>query len=164
MKPSVLPEVWLLCFCMARMKTTFEGEVTCLSVSSYVAFILESISAKFGTVFGRHKPYTSVRNELQILCTFLVIRYIMFIMNVLGGGFTKQKSVQYINTHVVRYVFLIEVFFKVILRPTVSRPVRLGVRSPSGTSDQFFFLLEIFFRQLRVCYFCSALSDERTGL
>jgi hypothetical protein len=24
---------------------------------------------------------------------------------------------------------------------------------PSGTSDQFFFLLEIFFRQLRVCYF-----------
>jgi hypothetical protein len=39
------------------------------------------------------------------------------------------------------------------LRPTVSRPVRLGVRHPSGTHDQFFFLLEIFFRQLRVCYF-----------
>jgi hypothetical protein len=33
------------------------------------------------------------------------------------------------------------------------RPVRLGVRHPSGTRDQFFFLLEIFFRQLRVCYF-----------
>jgi hypothetical protein len=28
-----------------------------------------------------------------------------------------------------------------------------GVRRPSGTRDQFFFLLEIFFRQLRVCYF-----------
>jgi hypothetical protein len=42
---------------------------------------------------------------------------------------------------------------EVILRPTVSRPVRLGVRHPSGTSDQFFFLLQIFFRQLRVCYF-----------
>jgi hypothetical protein len=42
---------------------------------------------------------------------------------------------------------------EVNLRPTVSRPVCLGVRHPSGTSDQFFFLLEIFFRQLRVCYF-----------
>jgi hypothetical protein len=49
----------------------------------------------------------------------------------------------------VRY----EVEFEVNLRPTVSRPVCLGVRHPSGTSDQFFFLLEIFFRQLRVCYF-----------
>jgi hypothetical protein len=42
---------------------------------------------------------------------------------------------------------------KVTLRPTVSRPVRLGVRRPFGTRDQFFFLLEIVFRQLRVCYF-----------
>jgi hypothetical protein len=31
--------------------------------------------------------------------------------------------------------------------------VRLGVKRPSGTRDQFFFLLEILFRQLRVCYF-----------
>jgi hypothetical protein len=42
---------------------------------------------------------------------------------------------------------------EVTLRPPVSRPVRPGVRRPSGTRDQFFFLLEIFFRQLRVCYF-----------
>jgi hypothetical protein len=42
---------------------------------------------------------------------------------------------------------------KVTLRLTVSRPVRLDVRRPSGTSDQFFFLLEILFRQLWVCYF-----------
>jgi hypothetical protein len=42
---------------------------------------------------------------------------------------------------------------EVKLRPTVSRPVRLDVRHPSGTREQFFFLLEIFFRQLRVCYF-----------
>jgi hypothetical protein len=42
---------------------------------------------------------------------------------------------------------------KVTLRLTVSRPVRLGVRRPSGTHDQFFFLLEIFFRHLWVCYF-----------
>jgi hypothetical protein len=43
---------------------------------------------------------------------------------------------------------------EVILRPTVSRPVCLGVRHPR-TRDQFFFLLEIFFRQLRVCYFAA---------
>jgi hypothetical protein len=45
---------------------------------------------------------------------------------------------------------------KVTLRPTVSRPVCLDVRRPSGTRDQFFFLLEIFFRQLGVCYFVAS--------
>jgi hypothetical protein len=51
------------------------------------------------------------------------------------------------------------VFFYVIsiikdnLRPTVSWRVCLGVRRPSETRDQFFFRLEISFRQLRVCYF-----------
>jgi hypothetical protein len=39
------------------------------------------------------------------------------------------------------------------LRPTVSRPVCPGVRRPSGTCDQFFFLLGIYFRQLPVCNF-----------
>jgi hypothetical protein len=42
---------------------------------------------------------------------------------------------------------------KVTLRPPASRPVSLGVRRPSVTLDQFLFLLEIVFRQLRVCYF-----------
>jgi hypothetical protein len=42
---------------------------------------------------------------------------------------------------------------EVNLRPTVSRPVCLVVRHPSGTRDKFFFLLEISFRQLSVCYF-----------
>jgi hypothetical protein len=32
------------------------------------------------------------------------------------------------------------------LRPTVSRPVCPGVRGPSGTRDQFIFLLGISFR------------------
>jgi hypothetical protein len=50
-------------------------------------------------------------------------------------------------------IFYCLYFFKVILRLTVSRPVRLGVRHPSGTRDQLFFLLEIFFKQLWVCYF-----------
>jgi hypothetical protein len=39
----------------------------------------------------------------------------------------------------------LEVKVEVNLRPTVSRPVCLGVRRPSGTRDQFFFLLEISF-------------------
>jgi hypothetical protein len=52
------------------------------------------------------------------------------------------------------YVLIeVEVEVEVNLLPTVSRPAFLGVRLPSGTRDQFFFLLEIFFRQLRVCYF-----------
>jgi hypothetical protein len=38
-------------------------------------------------------------------------------------------------------------------RPTVSPPVCFGVSHPSGTRDQLFFLLEISFRELRVCYF-----------
>jgi hypothetical protein len=47
----------------------------------------------------------------------------------------------------------VQVQVQVNLRPTFSRPVRLGAGNPSGTRDQFFSLLEIFFRQLRVCYF-----------
>jgi hypothetical protein len=49
-----------------------------------------------------------------------------------------------------------QVKVKVTLRPTVSRPVCPGVRRPSGTCDQFFFLLEISFRQLRVCNFVAS--------
>jgi hypothetical protein len=78
---------------------------------------------------------------------------------------------------------------KVTLRPTISQPVHLGVRRPSGTRDQFFFLLEFFFQTVAVRYrvssslmrgrvcnlllllvptiavsLLSALSDERSGL
>jgi hypothetical protein len=45
---------------------------------------------------------------------------------------------------------------EVNLRPTVSRPVCLGVRRPSRTFDRFFFLLEISFTHLRVCYFVAS--------
>jgi hypothetical protein len=52
---------------------------------------------------------------------------------------------------------------KVALRPTVSRPVRLGVRRPSGTRDQFFVLLQFFLLDSCGLVFCSVLSDERSG-
>jgi hypothetical protein len=55
-----------------------------------------------------------------------------------------------------------EVEVEVILRPTVSRPVCLGVRLPSGTCDKFFFLLEISFRQLRVCFWPLPEQSRRT--
>jgi hypothetical protein len=47
---------------------------------------------------------------------------------------------------------LYEVELEVNLRPTVSRPVCLGVRHPSETRDLLFFL-EISFTRLRVYYF-----------
>jgi hypothetical protein len=43
-----------------------------------------------------------------------------------------------------------------MLRPTVSRPVSLGLKHPSGTYDQIFIIV----RQLRVCW-CGALSLMR---
>jgi hypothetical protein len=56
-------------------------------------------------------------------------------------------------TRIVSTVRLGEVEVEVNLRPTACRPVGLGVRCPSGTCDQFFFRLAIFFGELRVCYF-----------
>jgi hypothetical protein len=41
---------------------------------------------------------------------------------------------------------------KVTLRPTISLPVRLGVRRPFGTRDQFFYFLEIFLKIVTVRY------------
>jgi hypothetical protein len=53
-----------------------------------------------------------------------------------------------------------EIEVEVNLLSTVSRPFCLRVRRPSGTRDQFFFLLEISFGQLRVYYFVAPLWRE----
>jgi hypothetical protein len=67
--------------------------------------------------------------------------------------FSRPPSSLYFTECSVTTLSLAKVKVKVILRPTVSRPVCLGVKHPSGTRDQFFFLLEILFRQLQVRYF-----------
>jgi hypothetical protein len=54
---------------------------------------------------------------------------------------------------------LIEV--EVTWRSTISRPVSLGARRPSGTRNQFYFLLEIFFRQLRFWKFVAPSLTRR---
>jgi hypothetical protein len=60
-----------------------------------------------------------------------------------------------LNRSLLNREYILMTFFEVevTLRPTVSQPVSLGVRRPSGTRDQFYYLLEIFFRQLRFCNF-----------
>jgi hypothetical protein len=60
---------------------------------------------------------------------------------------------QYIRLPPPRVPWYCKSKVKVTLGPTLSWPVCLGARRPSGTRDQFFYLLEISFRQLRVCYF-----------
>jgi hypothetical protein len=70
--------------------------------------------------------------------------------------YTKPLSahVQYSRScQTLCYNSSLEVEVEVNLRPTVSRPVCLGFRRLSGTRNQFFFLLEISFRQLQLCYF-----------
>jgi hypothetical protein len=47
---------------------------------------------------------------------------------------------------------------KVTLRMTISRPVSLGVRRPSGTRDQFFFFLRFSFRQCSLLFLVPSLT------
>jgi hypothetical protein len=72
---------------------------------------------------------------------------------VLVSNFRIPRCWPVLCSALLEYMCVFEVEVEVNLRPTVSRPVYLGVRRPSVTCDQFFFLLEISFRQLRVCCF-----------
>jgi hypothetical protein len=54
----------------------------------------------------------------------------------------------------------VEVEVEVNLRPTVSRPIYLGVGLPSGAHDQIF----VFCLTIAGFLMCGTLSDERMGL
>jgi hypothetical protein len=58
----------------------------------------------------------------------------------------------------------IQMIIEVCLLKLIYDRQSVGQSVLSRTRDQFYFLLEISFRQLRILLFCSGLSDERTGL
>jgi hypothetical protein len=69
-----------------------------------------------------------------------------------GDGFDQSQTSSKVKLKV-----------KVILRPTVSRPVCPGVRPPSGPMTNFSFSLKFSLDSFGFIIF-GALSDERTGL
>jgi hypothetical protein len=76
----------------------------------------------------------------------------LFLLKIsLLGGRSKISGMS-VRFALILWISQVKVKVKVTLRPTVSRPVRLGVRRPSGTRDQFCYLLEIFFETVAVCY------------
>jgi hypothetical protein len=98
-------------------------------IGSWAGSIIQYSQTLENTTFQKLDLFpSSVVGERQLLCRTL-----------------RKCYPQSMNSH--------EVEVAVNLWPTVSRPVCLGVRRPSGTFHQFSFLLEISFRHLRVCYF-----------
>jgi hypothetical protein len=92
-------------------------------------------------------PY---QRALSILLPSTCLR---ILLSMLGNTSAKKKKKNFNMATNVWDEITKEVKFQSMLRPTVSRPVCLGVRRQSETREQFFCLLEISFRQSRVCYF-----------
>jgi hypothetical protein len=93
-------------------------------------------------------------SALSVARLLLVFHFQPLLSSLAGEGLAPKPLLQ-LTTSEARLVE-IDVEVEVNLRQTVSRPVCLGVRFPSGIRDQFFFHLEISFRQLWVCYFVAS--------
>jgi hypothetical protein len=93
--------------------------------------------------------------QLLCFCTLLVIA-IINLNNFSDTGFCLSSVWPNRYSYSLSLDTSTKVKVKVILWLTVSWPVRLGVRHPSRTHNQFFLLLEMFFRQLQVCYFVAS--------
>jgi hypothetical protein len=86
----------------------------------------------------------------RICITFRILLYMVTVLCI--GVFLEW------STDTIR---LVEVEAEVNLRPTVSRPVSLGVRRPSGTRDQFYFRVENFFKELRfIILYCPLWRED----
>jgi hypothetical protein len=78
-----------------------------------------------------------------------------FAVRMESPGPNSQLNSQ-LRSNSLSYDLILKVKVKVMLRPTISRPVYLGIKYPSGAYDQIFITV----RQLQDCW-CEALSLTR---
>jgi hypothetical protein len=98
-------------------------------------------------IFGKCSVITTTCSLFSACtCSYVTAEYADIQADTHKSLHFRCKRIHLINLHQTLEV-------EVNLRPTVSRPVCLGVRRSSGTSDQFFVLLEISFRELGLFYF-----------
>jgi hypothetical protein len=95
---------------------------------------------KFSSFCTTHKSFISTGFTEQSMHILRILRY--------NGCSVTSTVVSLATAKFKPLVFTYNVKVKVMLRPTVSRPICLGIKHPSGTYDQIFITV----RQLLVCW------------
>jgi hypothetical protein len=127
---------------LSLISTLYKWPQHPLSLSPAYVFISRSL----GTASNSGDSSTS---RAQVLSLQPPARTQLSTNSQTGGHFTPKADFQLTGSKV-------EIKVKIMLRPTVSRPVYLGVKHPSGAYDQIFITVS----QLRLCW-CGALSQTR---